>query len=434
MPSWRTFPRILPIAAALLAASCCKHEPVPAPPGELPDAAEPPPESSPPRCKALGKEVTLGPASKSDDEQDFLPFATEIGKGAAYDDGFAIAALAREGQGTVAQVAIVSLDGSRSKLIKLGESHGDSEPPRVFASGKTVGAGMLEPAGTHRALRLARIDGEVVTWGAEFQQGSDESLAFDVGLQAERGVAAWDDIPKDRDVSGIFLATFDAKTFAGPTTPKVVTLPGTDADNPRVVPRPGGFWLIWVARKPEGADDFDARYRAEDLSFKWLEVVPLDERGAVTGAVRRIGSDHGHVLVYDVAEARDGSALVMWRDDDTPSGSAGGKLMRALVRLGGVDGPDVVEDSNLGPGAPNLIAGWLAISDAASPTRLAPLSPDGTLLDGLASEALMGNGEPEAARGDALLVARPAGLAMKLIVAKCSREVRDAGPDGPAAD
>jgi hypothetical protein len=168
------------------------------------------------------------------------------------------------------------------------------------------------------------------------------------------------------------------------------------------------------------------------MSYKWLEVVPLDERGAVTGAVRRIGSERGHVLVYDVAEARDGSALVMWRDDDTPSGSAGGKLMRALVRLGGVDGPDVVEDANLGPGAPNLIPGWLAIADAASPTRIAPLGSDGMLLDGLASESLMGNGEPEAARGDALLVARPAGLAMKLFVAKCSRAVRDAGLDAPA--
>jgi hypothetical protein len=70
--------------------------------------------------------------------------------------------------------------------------------------------------------------------------------------------------------------------------------------------------------------------------------------------------------------------------------------------------------------------GWLAIADAASPTRIAPIAPDGTFVDQLASEPLMGNGEPEASKGELLLVSRPAGLAMKLFVAKCTRETRDA--------
>jgi hypothetical protein len=420
-------------AAALLLSACCKREPHPAPPSEIASAAELAPIASPPRCVPFGKEVIIGQSSKADDDGDFLPFATEIGQGAAYEGGFAIGALAKQGQGTAAVVALLDVDGDKSRLVKLGESHGDAEPPRVFGMGKTVGAGTLEPSGARRALRLARLDGDAVVWGAEFAQGNDESLAFDVALQGARGVAVWDDIPKDREVSGIFLATFDPGTFAGPTAPRVVTLPGTDGDNPRLVVRPGGFWLFWVARRPE-ASDFDARYRAEDLSYKWLEVVPLDERGALVGSARKVGAERGHVLVYDVAEGRDGSALVMWRDDDTPSGSAGGKLMRALVRLGGVDGPDVVDDANLGPGAPNVMPGWLAVADAASPTRIAPLAPDGALIDRLASEPLIGTGEPEASKGDVLLVSRPAGLAMKLLLAKCSREARDAGADTTGKD
>jgi len=417
----------------MLLPACCKHEPRLDPVSELPSSAEPAPVATPPRCVQLGKDVTIGLSSKDEDDQDFLPFATEIGQGATWDGGFAIGALAKEGTGTASVVALIAPDGSSSRVVRLGESHGDAEPPKVFGLGKTVGAGTLEPSGSKRALRLARVDGESVAWGAEFVQGNDESMAFDVALADKRGVVVWDDLPKDREVSGIFLATFDPSTFAGPSAPRVMTLPGTDGDNPRLVVRPGGFWLFWVARRPEESD-FDARYRAEDLSFKWLEVVPLDERGVQSGNPRRIGSDRGHVLVYDVTEGRDGSALVMWRDDDTPSGSAGGRLMRALVRLGGVDGPDVIDDPNLGPGAPNVMPGWLAIADAASPTRIAPIAPDGAFIDRLASEPLMGNGEPEAAKGDVLMISRPSGLAMKLLLAKCTREVRDAGSDAAQGD
>lgn len=444
--------RMLLGAAVVLGAwGCCKHEPSALQqPSEMPASAEPAPSASPPRCAQIGKEVIVGDnAARNDDEQELLPFATEIGRGVTHDDGFAIGALTRDGKGTASVVAMVSADGEKSRLVRLAASHGDAEPPSVFSAGKVVGAAVLEPAGARRALRLARVDGQAAAWGAELEQGNDESLAFDVIAGGSRGVIAWDDLPKDREVSGIHLATFEMPSMSNATQPRVVTLPGTDADSPRLVARTGGYWLFWVARKPEsdlatlpvqpnaaGKEPTDPpRYRAEELANKWIEVVPIDERGVLQGSPRRIGSERGHVLVYDVAEGRDGAAIVMWRDDDTPSGSIGGKLMRALVRMGGVDGPDVMDGEALGTGAPNLMPGWLAIADAATPTRIVPLGPDGAFLDRVASEPLLGNGEPVAARGDTLLLARPSGLAVRLLVGKCSREIRDAGaPDAAAED
>lgn len=245
--------RALLIAAAVLGAwGCCKREPSVSVPSEVPPSAEPAPAASPPRCTTLGKEIILGESGvRSDEEQDLLPFATEIGQGTTHDGGFAIGALTREGKGTASVVAMLSADGATSRLVRLAASHGDAEPPRVFAAGAVVGAAVLEPAGASRSLRIARVDGQAVAWGAEIAQGNDESLGFDVAATGTRGVAVWDDIPKDREVSGVHIATFEMPSMANPTQPRVVTLPGTDADNPRLVARPGGYWLFWVARKPE---------------------------------------------------------------------------------------------------------------------------------------------------------------------------------------
>jgi hypothetical protein len=377
----------------------------------------------------MGNPTVIGESADAAlDDDEVLPFATEVGKGVAFDKGFAAGALRKEGRGTGAVVAVVAADGSSSRIVSLGASHGDADPPRVFAAGSALGAGVLAPMASGRALRLARIDGDSVAWGAELAQGADESLAFDVALGEGRGVAVWDDVPKDKERSAIFLATFDPATFAAPGLAHVVTLPGTDADLPRLVVRPGGFWLLWVARRPEGSDP-DARFRAEDIAYRWLEVVPLDARGGLTGAPRRIGSDSGHVLAYDVVEGQDGAAIVMWRDDDTPSGSAGGRLLRAVVRLGGIDGPDPIDDEHVGVGAPSLMPGWLAIADAAGPTRLVPMGPRGLPLDRLESEPSIGSGEPLAAIGDRLLVARFSGNAVRLLVARCSRATGDASRD-----
>ncbi len=420
---------VLVAAMAFIAlSSCCNRDHIKTLQEPI-DSAEPAPAAVPARCTMIGKETVVGdkPANPTS-EDELLPFASEVGQGVAFDGGFALGVLHPAGGGTRNAVVTVSNDGSSSRVVELGDSHGDAEPPHVFAKGAVLGAAVLDPTGASRTLRLARIDGDTVHWASEIRQGVDESDAFDVVLGKERGLVVWDDVPKDRDVSGVYVSSFKVDTFESPTPARVVTLPGVDADSPRLVVRPGGFWLFWLVRRAQETD-YDARYRAEDIAYRWLEVVPLDDAGLMAGAPRRIGSDTGHVLAYDVAASGDGGALVAWRDDDTPSGSMGGQLLVAMVRQGGIDGPDSVDDAHTGVGAPTLMNGWLAIADATGPTRIAPMSADGKLLDALRSEALLGMGEPLADRGDTMLIARPTGLAVRLFLAKCTREKLDAGDD-----
>jgi hypothetical protein len=423
---------LVAVVTSIALPACCQREHKAGLPDPV-ESAEPAPASAPSRCNMIGKEMIVGdnPSNATPDD-DLLPFASEVGQAAAFDGGFAVGVLHPQGGGTANSVVIVSPDGSSSRVLALGASHGDAEPPRVFGKGASVGVAVLEPTGSSRTLRIARIEGDSVRWASELRQGVDESMAFDVVLGKERGIVVWDDVPKDRKVSGVYLSTFEVDTFEHPTQPRVLTLPGVDADSPRAVPRPGGFWLFWLVRRPQDAD-YDAVYRAEDIAYRWLEVVPLDESGAVAGTPRRIGSDLGHVLAYDVVAAGDGGALVAWRDDDTPSGSTGGQILTAMVRQGGIDGPDPLDDASTAVGAPTLMTGWLSIADATGPTRIAPTGADGKLADVLRGENLFGMGEPLASRGDVMLVARPSGQAMRIFVARCTRDALDAGTSLDAA-
>lgn len=425
--------QLVVLAGAVGLWGCCTTDPAGPSDAEAPEPSASSADVRPPRCKLIGREEVLGRIADGEGNLDkILPFAAEVGRGVSFRGGFAVGALRQDGDGTGSVVVIANENGTAWRVLSLGASHGDAESPRVFSRGGMLGAALLEPSGATRTLRLARIEGEQVQWGAEMLQGLDESLAYDVVVGEKAGIAVWDDVPKEREVGAIYLAVFDAEGLKNPRAATTVTLPGTDAEMPRIVERPGGFWLFWVARRP-GTGEHDARYRAEDIANRWLEVVPLDASGELSGSPVKLGSNEGHVLAYDVASLPDGSAVVMWRDDDTPSGSAGGELMRARVRLGGVDGPDRIEDEYLGIGSPNVMTGWLAVADALESTRLSPMNPDGTLADKLHGEALFGAGEPIANEGDKLFVSRPDGTAVRLFIAECERKViespaTDAGP------
>ncbi|HNS99124.1 MAG TPA: hypothetical protein PLJ27_10695 [Polyangiaceae bacterium] len=405
---------------------CCNSDP-PAKDPQIEQPVASAPTARPSRCQPIGQDYWVGSRSPSSDDLDkILPFATELGDGVAFDGGFAVGALSQQGQGTAFEIITTNRDGTAWRKISAGASHGDADAPRVFSRGKTLGMAILEPSGSSRTLRLARIDRDQILWASEILQDQDESLAYDVVIGKEVAVAVWDGVPKGRDVGAVFLATFDPTTFQKPSKPKVMTLPGTDAEMPRLLERSGGFWLFWLARRPGSPSD-DSQYRAEDIDYRWIEALPLDNRGAMTGTAVRLGPTDGHVLGFDVVSLQDDSAMVVWRDDDTPSGSPGGQLFMSRVRLGGVEGPERIDEEHTGVGAPNVMPGWFAIADALGSTRLAPLSPDGKLTDKLLRESLLGSGEPIANHGNDLFVSRPEGTAMRLFVARCLSTAIDGG-------
>ena len=415
------------VLSMLLGTVGCRSERLPAAEQDSPEPTAPETKAQPSRCQAIGRDEVLGAKSEGDVSLDqLLPFATEVGGGVAMEGGFAVGALRQAGSGTTSVVVATNRDATVWRTISVGASHGDSEAPRVFARGGFLGLSVLEPAGASRILRLARIDRDTVHWAAELPQGTDESLAFDVALGATKGVVVWDDVLKGRKVSSIVLSTVDAATLKNPSKPIAVTSAGTDAEMPRVVERDGGFWLFWLVRRSlagRGVSMGDMRYEAEGIDQKWIEAVPLDAVGGVVGKPVRLGSSDGHVLAYGVASVGDDAAVVVWRDDDTPSGSAGGQLLRVRVRLGGLDGPEPVDDEYAGAGAPRVMPGWFSMADATGVTRLSPMASDGSLLDRLEPEPLLGAGEPMAVHGDDILVSRPDGLAARLFVVRCRRDV-----------
>lgn len=428
-------------------------------------------ESQPPRCTPAGAPpFVIGdapPAPRGDgahdsDEgaEDLAPFAVEVGRGTTFSGGFAVGAQREAEGGTVAMVATLSADGAQGKLVRLARSRGDMDPPVVAGAGGAIVAAMLEPNAGGRAIRIARVEGEHVTWGAELAEGRDESLALDVAVSGDRAILVWDDITQDGKRSRIMLSSVDVATLRSVTSPRPVSQPSADAELPRVIARPGGYWLVYVARAEEPVrrgsdkkneavlDSEDTAAAGETITHQWLEVAPLDEAGAPTAVPRAITPKSGHVLAYDVTLADDDGLVVAFRDDDTPSGSSGGRVSSVLVRLGGVSEPRVLASAEpaqdappeatlgLGAGVPSLLAGargqgqgasprgegpvWLAIANVSGLTQLAPLTSSGALDGELRAEPAIGRGEPIAALADGLLVAHPAGKAMKLDVVRCA--------------
>ncbi|MCS6899669.1 MAG: hypothetical protein RMJ98_08515 [Myxococcales bacterium] len=391
-----------PTAAVLLSASV---DLTPAPP---PSRCTPPREGS---VVALGEEPHEG-------EQDSLPFAVEVGQGVSFEEGFAVGALIPDQRGAKASVVILGPEGGSSRMIPLLTAHGDTPPPRLASSGHILLVGVLESGASSRRLKLGRMEAGAVVWGPELEQARDESLAFDLAVHGTYGVAVWDDETRAADRGTIKLFAFELGGFKKLLEPRVISPKESDAEMPRLAPRPGGFWLTWIARRPEKTDESD-REVGEAPEFRWLEALPLDERGQPTGAPRRITPEKGHVLIHDLRALPGGNALVVYRDDDTPSGSSGGVLLRVTLRPDGASEPAVIADRHLGVGAPAVLDGWLAVADASAETRLARIGSDGALLDPLESEPILGRGEPLVARGDSLLVLQPRGQGVRLFVTKC---------------
>ena len=436
---------VLPLAIGLLLGACKKPAPPPTPEDELappPKAAAPAPKAEAlHRCAPLSSEppfvlgpadtgrtpaLKVNPAGSEPGQLDSLPFAAEVGEGVAWSDGFAVGAIHESEEAHSMSVVTLDRTGHGAKVMPLGTAHGDIEPPRVTARGATLLAGMLSPGINGRSLRLAKIEAGVVTWGATILQKSDESQAFDIGLGEKKGIAVWDE---DGPSSGIIQAsTFDAANATAATTPRTISPPGVDAESPRLAARPGGgYWLAYIAHRA-GTESPEAGYEAEPVGFRWIEVLPLDAQGSPTGAARAATSKDAHVMVFDMGPLDDGSALVVWRDNDTPLESAAGPVMRTAVHAGSIEQASVLAASESGGGAPSLLPGWVAVTDAADMTRLAPVGRAGEIAGSWTTEPDIGSGEPIAVGPEGILVARPAGRAVKLAVLRCTRDAPSANP------
>jgi hypothetical protein len=396
--------------------------------------------------------VEAGPPDEpaEEPEDDLAPFAVEIGRGALFDGGFAAGAR-RDAEGSaVAMVATLGLDGRDGKLIRLGRSRGDLDPPVVTGAGGAVLAALLEPNASGRAIKIAKVVGSDVTWGIELAEGRDESLALDIAASGPRALVVWDDVSHDDKRSSVMLASFDVATMRSVTSVRPVSSPKVDADTPRLIVRPGGYWLGYIARAeeakrpappaPDKAQDkapkagraphreADDSASGETITNAWVEVMPLDDNGAPTATPRAVTPRDGHALAFDIELGEGGAALIAWRDDDIPTGGVGGRLSSALVRPGGNVEAHILAEESLGAGVPDLLPGWIVVSGGSGVTRIASITPKGEITGPLDPEPSLGTGEPLASSSDRILLARPAGKAMRLSVVRCSAAIGAAAP------
>ncbi len=420
--------------------------------------------SSSPRCSALspGKEFRVGPSSSAAaaasseageelpvDRDDLLaPFAVVVGDAVAHPQGWALGVLGDADGGSAAFVVSIDADGGDGRSVRLGRSRGDMNPPVVVASadGATLYAALLEPQPSTRALRLAAVQGERVTWGAELPEGDDESLAIDLAVNAERGLVAWDGFADDK--AFVSIATFSLADFSRTSPPRRVTVDAVDADSPRVAAHDRGFYLAYLVhagetrREAVGArgaparpdppkapaplkkkvspeDEVDEARGGESIGTTWIEVVPIDDSGVPASAPLRVTPEGATVTSFDLGLAADGSLTVAYRDDDAPVGGIGGHVRLVRVHAGGLGPSYDPQDPLPSDGVPSLLAGWLAIPTLSGPDLLAKLGPDGLPIELPTREPSLGLGEPIAARADQLLLADPAGRAMKFRVVTC---------------
>lgn len=408
-----------------------------------PAAASTPPSSSVPatasvRCRGSKDDASFTIGKRSPDEEEegvSLPFAVEVGSAAARPGaptrGFAVGALRAEGGATDAVVALLDSAG-QGRLVSLGTAHGDTDPPRVAARKGRLFVVVPDNDAGSATLKLARIEGARVTWGSTLRQGRDESNAFGVELGDERGAIVWDEWERDPGAGVVKMTSFHLDDPSNTTEPRRVSPEGTDAEGPRLAPRPGGFWLAWIAHRV----DEDAERRlgrkptaADVPTERWVEIVPLDRNGIPTSQPIAVTPQDGRVVMFDLAAARD-RALVAWRADETRQ-SEGGRVQLSVVRADGTNESTIVEDRDLGAGVPTVVVDrgspkgkpglWLSVASLAGETRLGAIDEAGELREALATDRLLKNAEPLAALDGTLLVARPAGLAIELELITCAR-------------
>ena len=135
------------------------------------------------------------------------PFAAELGRGTTYAGGFAIGVKRQAEGGAVAEVVLLDADAAQGKRIRLARSRGDLGAPLVVRAGPGVVAGVLEPNASGFSFRLARLVGDSPRWGAEIDQGRDDSFAVDVAIGSSAGAVVWDDADRKGTRMLVLLAT-----------------------------------------------------------------------------------------------------------------------------------------------------------------------------------------------------------------------------------
>jgi len=330
-----------------------------------------------------------------------------IGGAVTTPSGLAVGLLRSEGAHASSAIALVAEDLSAPVRVDLGPALGDASPPRAFvAGGQLFAAAYVRSAadagGTtaSRTLGLFRIDGARASATAtarrvqSIEQALDESAAFDVASTSPAAaLVAWDEDAQSGNHGVIEVARVSLEdgpraegADGGSSAAHVVSPDTSDADEPQLAARPGGYWVAWIAHRAQivvgDAATAELEGPAEGREFRWIEVEPLDEAGKPVGPVRRVTSATGHISGFTPAPASPSAPAaqldIYVRDEEEAEEGAGGRLLRITVRSDGADPPVVLVAGGAGRGAPDIVGPWLVYADTNEHARLLPLGEAGS--------------------------------------------------------
>jgi hypothetical protein len=406
-------------------------------------SAAPPAGAEPSRCRrlpafGLALDGTPAPPDKGrqpssdeadDDDDALLPFGVDMGAAVPTSYGFAAAGLRGAGQ------AFIALLGERaSHRVDLGELHGDAETPALTAAGERVVVALRSSDAAGFTIKLGQVVGPEgsIEWGHELSKLGKDVTSLSIALSGERGLLAYQGLEKGS--SRLYLGSFATAHFKEAFEAKVVEL--KDVENPRLVTRPGGYWLAWARTLPEPkkapkiAPDAGAPQDPEErdlleVGLRAIEVAMLDERGNRQGSPVRVGEPRRQVLLFDVAQAASGSLLVAMRSDSAAPGAEGGALLLSEVGPDGSVHEERLEDDEIGVGAPVLLVDanaklqepWLSVSSPSDATRLGRARGQRTVLE---ADPMLGRAEVIAVSSGHFLTQRSRGRGVELATYECA--------------
>lgn len=323
----------------------------------------------------------------------------------------------------VASVLRTTLQLDSASFEDVGTSIGDDPPPSPRWNGSrpwvAYFAGRAVDGGTKQRELVVTTMGE---GGASrpvriFQQ-ADESTAFDVAwAESSAGLVAWDEDgvplapeggpPPKKGAEPIGRGIVKVQALVDGATPRTVSPDTSDADSPRLVPRAGGgFWLAWLARRPE-EEAPGIEGPGEPRQFRWVEVMALDAKGETAGPVRKVGSEKGRAVAFELA--RSGADLVVMVQDDIAASDGARILRHKLAETGKPETAEIVKDgvghalADLVPAAASTESSrWLAWSDTNEHTHLTQLGPGLVAQGKPSSEPTLEGARVLASSGDTL--------------------------------
>ncbi len=400
-----------------------------------------------------------------------LPFSIEPGMALELGGSFYVTALRHEPRGSRALLARLGrAPGAAPAVLELAQLDGDVPPPRLAADGDELLVAVEDTEAGALRVRVARLPAALLAgsqpapqleWRAGPEPARDESNVYDFAAGQGLTLFAWDDWPQGQSHGRVFVLSLARDGSA--SAPEALSGVDVDAEEPRLVPRPGGYWLSWLVATTAAARErvYDPGERdpsspqpgggggepgeaegaggarlpltgGTPYGARGIEILALDPAGKPAGNVRRIRTGAARVVGYDLTTSADGSAWLVWRQDAPSPSAAGGRVFLVEVRSDGPGEPLLVREEDVGSGAPSWLSGealvaaapgiarrWLTFPDQRDRTLLLPielpLSPPEPLPLGA---SLQGAAALTAAAGQ-LLFALPRGRALELFTAAC---------------